>query len=193
MDLQTEKAALRARALARRGAHGAIARPDTGRRLAGNFHAAVTVPAGAVVSGFWPSKGEIDVRPLLGDLAAAGHACALPVVAGRGRPLVFRAWTPETVLVRGVLDIPVPPGDAAVLEPDFLLVPLLAFDRAGNRLGWGAGYYDITLDALRATRAVTAIGIAYAAQEVDFVPHGPQDQRLDWIITETEAIRTAQA
>ena len=93
-------------------------------------------------------------------------------------------------MAAGAFGIPAPPPEAAEVVPEVLLVPLLAFDRAGHRVGWGAGFYDRTLETLRAARAIIAIGVAFAVQEVDFVPHGPHDQPLDWIVTEAEAIRT---
>jgi 5-formyltetrahydrofolate cyclo-ligase len=190
MTLDTDKQAVRIRAAAARDALGDVARAAAGAKLSAVFADQIVLPADAVLSGFWPSKGEIDLRPLLHDVHGRGHSCALPVVVKRGQPLVFRAWTPATELVTGAFGIPAPPPEAATVVPDVLLVPLLAFDRAGNRAGWGAGFYDRTLAALRAVRATQAIGVAFAVQEVDFVPHGPHDQPLDWIVTEAEAIRT---
>jgi 5-formyltetrahydrofolate cyclo-ligase len=125
----------------------------------------------------------------MADLAAQGHALCLPVVQGRGKPLLFRAWRRGDALVRGSLGIPAPGPEAAPLVPGLLLVPLLAFDREGFRLGHGAGYYDMTLAGLRAAGPVLAVGIAYAGQEVARVPREVHDQSLDWVITESEAIR----
>ena len=189
MTLDSEKQTLRAQAAAARETLDAAARDAAGAALGTVFLSHIALPAGAVVSAFWPSKGEIDLRTLLRTLDDAGYPCALPVVVKRGLPLVFRRWPPATVMDEGAFGIPASPADAATIVPDVLLVPLLAFDRAGNRLGWGAGFYDRTLAALRAERTIIAVGIAFAVQEVDFVPHGPHDQPLDWIVTESGAIR----
>jgi 5-formyltetrahydrofolate cyclo-ligase len=140
-------------------------------------------PPGAVVAGFWPLGREIDIRPLLAALDARGHAIVLPETPPRGQPLIFRRWTAATAMQRERFGTLCPAGE--VLAPDFLLVPLLAFDRAGRRLGYGAGYYDRTLAALPGR---PAIGCAYAAQEVDAVPAGPQDVRLDAVATERGVI-----
>ncbi len=193
MTLDLDKQALRKQAAAARGGLLATARNHAASSLRDLFCANISLSAGAIVSAFWPAKGEIDVLPLVRDLFDRGYMCALPVVIRRGQALEFRCWTPATALVPGNFGIPVPPEDCERVRPDVLLVPLLAFDRAGHRLGWGAGFYDRTLAGLRAERAVLAIGIAFAAQEVDCVPHGPHDEPLDWVVTEDEAIRTRAA
>ena len=144
---------------------------------------------GKIVSGFLPYRTEIDVMPLLKRLNREGWRSALPVVMGKGVPLLFRNWTHGDEMVRGVWDIPVPPEEAGEVLPDVLLVPLLAFDRQGYRLGYGGGFYDRTLHKLRGLKEIVAIGIAYAAQEVDAVPRGPYDQPLDWVMTEAETFR----
>ena len=110
----------------------------------------------------------------------------MPVVVGDGLPLGFRSWAPGDAIVPGNWNIPVPADTATALLPDALLVPMLAFDRQGYRLGYGGGYYDRTLLALRALKPVIAIGVAYAAQEVAEVPREPFDQRLDYVMTEKE-------
>jgi 5-formyltetrahydrofolate cyclo-ligase len=148
----------------------------------------LALPAGTVISGFMPLRSEINPLPLMRRLADAGAALALPVVAGRGQPLVMRAWRFGEPLLAGVWGIREPPSTAAEVLPDLLLVPLLAFDRAGARLGYGAGYYDMTIAALRARKPVTAVGVAFAAQEVARVPTGPRDARLDLVLTEREII-----
>ena len=148
----------------------------------------VEIPPGAVVSGFSPLKSEISPLPLLRRLADAGASLALPVVVGRGQPLVMRAWSFGAPLVAGVWGIREPPPDAPELFPDILIVPLLAFDRRGHRIGYGAGYYDMTIARLRAMKRVTAIGIAFAAQEISAVAATPRDARLDLVLTEHEAI-----
>ena len=126
--------------------------------------------------------------PLLRRCAGDGAALALPVVVGRGHPLIMRAWAFGAPLTSGVWGIRQPPPAAPEVFPDILIVPLLAFDRRGHRIGYGAGYYDMTLARLRAMKTVTAIGIAFAAQEVDVVPTTPRDARLDLVLTEREII-----
>jgi 5-formyltetrahydrofolate cyclo-ligase len=146
------------------------------------------VMPGVIVSGFSPLKSEISPLPLLRRLADAGASLALPVVVGRGRPLIMRAWSFGAPLVSGVWGIREPPADAPELFPDILIVPLLAFDRCGHRIGYGAGYYDMTISRLRAMKPVMAVGIAFAAQEIAAVPATPRDARLDLVLTERGAI-----
>ena len=148
----------------------------------------VEVMPGIIVSGFSPLKSEISPLPLLRRLADAGASLALPVVAGRGKPLIMRAWSFGAPLVSGVWGIREPPADAPELFPDILIVPLLAFDRSGHRIGYGAGYYDLTVSRLRTVKPVMAIGIAFAAQEIASVPATPRDARLDLVLTERGAI-----
>ena len=133
-------------------------------------------------------KSEIDPIPLLRKLAASGARLALPVVAGKGKPLIMRAWSVGEPLVAGVWGIREPGPQAPEVEPDVLIVPLLAFDRRGHRIGYGAGYYDMTIATLRAKKPVVAVGIAFAAQEIAAVPTAPSDARLDLVLTEREAI-----
>lgn len=146
-----------------------------------------------IVSGFFPFKNEISVLPLLAKLASEGWTTSLPVVLGEGQALQFRAWMPGEPTRPGVWDIPIPLESATEVVPDALLVPMLAFDRRGYRLGYGGGYYDRTLAGLRAMKPITAIGIAYSGQEITEVPHGTWDEPLDWIMTERGAFRTERA
>lgn len=141
----------------------------------------------AIVAGFWPIKDEIDIRPLMAELANQGCHLALPVVQARGKPLLFRAWSPGEPLEPGVFGTLQPFAHSAVLEPDILIVPLLACDEAGWRLGYGGGFYDRTLALLRARRKVTAVGVGFNAQLIAAVPHGPEDQPLDWLLTDQRA------
>ncbi|MDH5488610.1 MAG: 5-formyltetrahydrofolate cyclo-ligase [Rhodospirillaceae bacterium] len=145
--------------------------------------------ADSVVAGYWPMAGEMDVRPALVLLDRVGCLTALPEVVEKERPLRFRAWVPGEELVEGPHKTAHPLVTAPPMRPDVVLVPLLSFDRAGYRLGWGGGYYDRTLEALRKSGNVVAVGAAYSAQEVDEVPNDEFDQVLDWIITEKEAIK----
>jgi 5-formyltetrahydrofolate cyclo-ligase len=146
------------------------------------------IAPGTIVSGFMPLKSEINPLPLMQKLHEAGARLALPAVAGRGKPLIMRAWEFGAPLDRRQWGIREPKPDAEQAEPDVLLVPLLAFDRGGHRIGYGAGYYDMTINALRARKPVTAVGIAYAAQEVPKIPVTPRDARLDLVLTEREVI-----
>lgn len=144
---------------------------------------ALPLAPGAVISGYYSRGPEFDVSPMMTVLFLRGYRLTLPVVVARGAPLVFRAWRPGDAVVPGN-GADVPPPDAAELTPDLLIVPLVAFDRAGGRLGQGGGYYDRTLAARRARGPIRAIGVGYACQEVDRLPLGPYDQRLDGILTE---------
>lgn len=142
-----------------------------------------------IVSAFHSFGTEISTFELFDKLVADGWVTALPVVVAKNTPLVFRQWKPGDALVLGRWDIQIPSEAAPEVLPDVLLVPLLAFDREGFRLGYGGGFYDRTLEKLRAQKNVTAIGIAYAGQEVDEVPRDAYDQRLDWIMTEKETFK----
>ncbi len=148
----------------------------------------LALPANAVVAGFLPIRDELDPRPTLTALRELGLQMTLPVVIARNEPLVFRVWSPDAVLEPDAFGIPAPPVWAEVLSPDLLLVPMLAFDRKGERLGYGAGFYDITLTLLRAQRATIAIGVAFSAQEVEAVPVSARDVTLDAVITEDDVL-----
>jgi 5-formyltetrahydrofolate cyclo-ligase len=148
---------------------------------------------GPTVSAFIPFGEEIDTRPLLARLAADGFTTCVPVVVQLASPLEFRAWVPGEETVPGRWNIPVPPETAEVVEPDVLLVPLLAFDAAGFRLGYGGGFYDRTIERLRAIKPVLTVGVAYAGQQVDKVVRGAHDERLDWILTEAGAMKTGDS
>jgi len=185
--IEETKATLRREAVARRDALAAEARKAAAEAIAVRKFPLVLAP-GTIVSGFMPLKSEIDPLPLLRALANAGAVLALPVVIGRGKPLVMRAWQWGEPLLEGVWGIREPKPEAAQVEPDILLVPLLAFDRAGHRIGYGAGYYDLTIAQLRGRKAIVAIGLAFAAQEIAAVPATPRDARLDLVLTEREVI-----
>lgn len=178
--LDTEKAALRRQSLAsRRAVAGA------GEALRDVVLREFPPRPGCVIGGFWPMGSEIDTRPLLEALLARGHPIALPVTPPRGNPLTFRAWSLGSVMARGPMGTQ-HPADGPAVTPDWLIVPLLAFDRSGGRLGYGGGYYDRTLPLLG---GATAIGVAYAAQEIPQVPTGPHDFRLNAIATEQGLVR----
>lgn len=139
----------------------------------------------AIVAGYWPMGDELDLRPLLQALHTRGFALALPVMVGLARPLIFRRWQPGDPLCAAEFGTREPTADKAVCCPDVLLVPLLAFDSQGGRLGYGGGFYDRTLAQFRTEGGrVCALGVALSAQEVSAVVCGPHDQPLDGIITE---------
>jgi len=189
-DILEEKMALRARIKAWRGGLGADVRARAAEAVARQGLGFLQPKAkGGVVSGFAPLADEFRVWPLLRRLAAEGFRLALPVMQGKGKPLLFRTWSPGDAMDTGVWGIAEPKADKAALEPDILRVPLLAFDRRGWRLGYGGGIYDRTLRALRARKAVVAVGLAHDEQEVDAVPHLDYDQRLDWALTPSGPIR----
>ncbi|MBV9736168.1 MAG: 5-formyltetrahydrofolate cyclo-ligase [Acidisphaera sp.] len=174
-DLFARKQAARTRAMAVR----AGCDPALGALLARHVLAERPPPGGAVVAGFWPMQREIDIRPLLAALHKAGHPVVLPVTPKRGLPLKFRRWWPERPMIGEAFGTMRPDGEE--MHPDWLLVPLLAFDRRGHRLGYGAGYYDRTLASLPGAEA---IGCAYAALELDEVPASEYDVPLAAVATE---------
>ena len=185
--IEDAKAELRVQARERRDALPAGVRATAARAIAARpFPVALTLRA--IVSGFMPLGSEINPIPLMRKLAGAGAQLALPVVGGRGKPLSMRVFDFGQRLVPGVWGIREPAPDAAEVFPDILLVPLLAFDRSGHRIGYGAGYYDLTIAALRARKTITACGLAFAAQEISSVPTTSRDARLDLVLTEREVI-----
>jgi 5-formyltetrahydrofolate cyclo-ligase len=184
---QALKNDLRAAAFTRRDALDGSQRAAAAQALA--LHATrFEVGPGCIVAGFSAIRTEIDPSALMDALHARGAALALPVAVGRGQPLVFRAWTKDTVLVRGLYGILEPSSDAEEVEPDIVLVPLAAFDRRGHRLGYGGGYYDRTLQGLRKTRRITAAGLAFSVQEIGKLPADAHDEPLDLVLTERDVI-----
>lgn len=159
-------------------------------RLMGQALPHLPVQEGTIVAGYWPIGSEMDPRPLMMALQDKGARLALPVVTVVGAELAFRAFDFTDQLAPGLMGTPEPQTDKPFLTPDILLVPLLGFDRQGLRLGQGGGFYDRTLESLRARHKVTAIGIAFAAQEVTNLPFLAHDQKLDAIVTEQGYIET---
>lgn len=186
-EVAVEKSVLRTRMLAARAGIDADARQRAADTICEIWRYGPLIDPPATVAGFWPIRGEFDPRPLM--MLISGHGCelALPVVTGRGKALQFRAWRPGDRLIAGSFGTLEPDRQRAEVEPDLLLVPFLAVDRDGYRLGYGGGYYDRTLSAMRNKRAVQAVGLGFELQRVDAVPHGPADQRLDWLLTEVGA------
>ena len=186
-ELAALKRDRRAKARSARSILAAAAPAGAASQAAQHFLDHIPLRAGLVLSGYWPVGDEGDPRPLMQAALQQGLLIGLPVVS-RDAPLTFRQWRPGETLEPAVMGIPVPAATAASVVPEVLIVPLLAFDAAGYRLGYGGGYYDRTLGALRrGERPVLAVGLAYAGQEVADVPHHVFDQPLDWVVTEREA------
>jgi len=184
-----DKRTLRRNALAARAMMAHATGPVAARRLAARVMELLRELPGRIVAGHVPVRHEIDIRPLMEQIAESGRTLVLPVVERRDAPLVFREWTPGDPLEEGEFGIPVPPRNRPERRPEILLVPLAAFDREGFRLGYGGGYYDRTLAALRAGGGmVTAVGVAYSGQEMDRLPREETDQPLDWIVTDRQTI-----
>jgi len=141
---------------------------------------------GQVVALYWPKGKEFDTGPLIEALLKQGVGCALPVIQKGSKELKFAKWDDSIPLVLGIYDVMQPQVSDTTqwVDPDIVVVPMLAFDRQGHRLGYGGGYYDTTLEALRSRKTVRAVGIGYSAQAVLFnLPSEPHDQKMDWIIT----------
>jgi 5-formyltetrahydrofolate cyclo-ligase len=183
MSANSSKGDLRTAALARRDALDVVHRTAAAQAIAARG-LPVAIKPGAVVAGYSPIRSEIDPVFLMRTLAARGARLALPAIMARGKSLAFRAWSPGDRLMLGPLGILEPSPAAAELVPDIMLVPLAAFDRAGHRIGYGAGHYDVTLAYLRKVKAIVALGIAFAVQEIKTVPMQPHDVALDYVLTE---------
>jgi 5-formyltetrahydrofolate cyclo-ligase len=188
-DPAEEKRALRVSAAAKRGlAHAADVSAAAANAVRDRFLAHVPIAAKAVIGGYWPTGTELDSRPLLTALHQRGHVIGLPR-APRRQPLVYHRWSPDDPLVAGTFGIMMPNHDRPTVVPDVMIVPMLAFDAQGRRIGYGGGNSDRTMAELRRRKPLMCVGIAYAAQEVERVPEEAFDQRLDWIVTEKEARR----
>ena len=186
MPSNSAKATLRKEATERRAALRSLV-AELSRRISGHFLQSVAVAPRAVVSAYCAIGDEADPGPVIAELRRRGHRIVLPRVAGRNLPLDFHLVEPDTKLVPGGFGLSEPSADWPKLVPDVLIVPLLAFDANGYRIGYGAGYYDRTLRRLRDEKQITAVGFAFAVQEFALVPHMEHDERLDWIVTENGA------
>ena len=192
LSTPADKATFRTRARALRRDIVRAAGDDAPARLADVFMDALDafgLVSGATIAAFWPLADEVNLCPLMVALDQRGFRVALPVVMAPDTPLLFRRWQTGMTLEAGPLGTCHPPADAETMVPDLVLVPLLAFDRRGYRIGYGGGFYDRTLDALRRTGNVIAVGVAFAGQEVPVVPTDEYDQPLDWMLCETGLIR----
>lgn len=181
--VKNEKKVLRARMRERRA--DLIAKDGARRAASVAAHGIEFLSAAnrSIVSAFSSMHDELDTGPMMLRLAADGYRVALPVMQGKGKPLLFRAWAPGDAMNEGIWGIREPKDDKPVLAPDVFLVPLLAFDRHGWRLGYGGGFYDRTLREARSARPIVAVGFGLDEQEVDAVPHLDYDERLDWVLT----------
>lgn len=193
-DIKAAKQAMRADAKKRRREANAKAGPGAAAMFADSFlsvAADLGIRSGTVVAGYWAMADEFDVRPLLEKLVLEdGVVGALPVVVENDAPLIFRQWRPGLALDSGGFGTHHPPESVPECTPDVVMVPLLAFDRTGYRVGWGGGFYDRTLELLRKRpEGVIAVGTAFAGQEVEVVVHDDLDQPVDWVITEEGAMR----
>lgn len=186
-SISDAKAALRKTAKAVRKQASATHRATAAQMFAKYGIGFAGVGAPAIVSGYMPIGDEADISDLMEHLARDGFGIALPVMVGKGKPLQFRRWRPGDVLDEVQWRIREPGETAEIVAPDVMLCPLLAFDEAGFRLGYGGGFYDRSLAEIRAAKQVITIGIAFDEQRVDAVPRDAYDQRLDWILTPSGA------
>lgn len=186
MSLEAAKKAARAQAFAARKAAHAVQAPGA----AGKLSEVLAGYRGVALAGYMPIRSEIDPLPAMEEAAAHGPVC-IPVIIGAGQPLRFALWEPDMALVAGAFGAMIP-ADPVWLEPEILIVPLVGFDRQGGRLGYGGGFYDRSLEALRAKRATLAIGFAFAAQELEALPQEATDQPLDYVVTERDVIAMGQ-
>ncbi len=187
MSFDNDKRILRGAMLAWRGGLSEDKRRAAAMGLVETWRYEQPVEPPAIVAGFWPMTEELDIRPLMIELINQGCQLALPVVAAKKQPLVFRAWRPGDPLEAGAFGTLQPTARRAVVEPEVLIVPLLAVDEEGWRLGYGGGFYDRTIEVLRARKRVVAVGVGFNEQIVPEVPHDLNDQRLDWLLTDKRA------
>ena len=173
-------------AFERRMALGAEERAQWSAQMTKRFLSEIDLPpSDAVISGYVPANNEIDVRPLMTELVKRGYRCSVPYNVEKELLLDFLEWTPQTVLYKGLYNIPQPdPAQAAALLPDFLIVPMVAFDSACNRMGYGSGYFDRTFAHMKKIHKFRAIGVGFEAQKYDSVPIDQHDYRIDAVVTE---------
>lgn len=176
----------RQRLIAARLALSVAERVDLSERISARLRPELGTVQGRCISAYWPLRGEPDLRDLLRGLCESGARCVLPVVVEKGQPLLFRQWTPGCVMARGIWDIPFP-ADGEVLVPEVLLAPVVGFDPCTYRLGYGGGYFDRTLAALRTPRRVIGVGYEFAALATIYpLSH---DVPMDAIVTESRVWR----
>ena len=190
MTIAQQKEILRREARARRASLKAAA-PDAARAIAKNFISTLTLYSNVVVAGYVAAHDEIDPAELIKALRWRGAVIALPSVAAKSGPLAFHRWDQKHTPVKGSYGLLEASPDWPLIAPDVVLVPLLAFDDEGFRLGYGGGYYDRSLRALRDSKSVLAVGLAFAGQEITDLPHDANDEKLDWLVTEKGARKFA--
>lgn len=189
MSIAEDKQRLRQQARARRAETNASLGKSAGAAIQAQFEKSIRVPSLAVIGGYWPMRSEMDVVPLLTALQKKGHRIVLPVVEGDA-PLTFRPWKPGVAMESGPGGTLHPTATAGSATPTVLLVPLLAFDSVGQRLGNGGGHYDRTIAQLREGGGTPlVIGLAFSSQRVEKLPAEPHDQKLDWVVTERGATK----
>ena len=184
MSIDREKSEFRKTSLASRRWAAEKSSPDALVSLSDHLVAQFGEMSGQIVSGYLAIGTEINVAPAIARLEQAGLVATLPVVTAAAQPLKFRRWTAGTQMEPGPLRTCHPAANSPEMTPDLLIIPMLAFDADGYRIGWGGGFYDRTLWKLRAEKKVIAIGAAFEAQRVEKVPRDEHDARLDWIATE---------
>ncbi len=189
-EIDEEKTALRVIARERREEFHAREGIGAALRVRDRFLARVPIAPHAIVSAYWPFGAELDPRPLMEALHRRGHSLALPVAERRGTPLIFRRWKPGDQMSQHRFGMSEPLNDSPRVDPDVMLIPLIAFDGQGNRLGYGGGFYDRTLTVQRKIKKTLAVGVAYEVQRVERIPVDIHDQKLDWIVTEAMALET---
>jgi len=182
-DLETAKAEARKQAMAQRAALNSSERAEAAKAAAEHFFQKVDLTEGQLVAAYWPIRDEIDAKPLLTRLMDSGQPVCLPVVMGRDEPLIFRLWEQDTPLYEAGFGTLVPAESAPVVTPEFMIIPLLGFDKTGTRLGYGRGHYDRTIATME--KKPVLVGYAFSAQELETIPREPHDVPLDYLITET--------
>lgn len=164
-------------------------RTDASMHAARNLLNAIEINQHSIVALYDPIDTELHIEPLYDALIERGVTVCLPVVAKKNAPLIFRRYEDGAPLIEGRYGARTPEESQPEIDPNIIVVPLLAFSRHGDRLGYGGGFYDRTIAKLRSKTTIVTIGYAYGAQQVDALPVSPLDQRLDWIITERSAMR----
>lgn len=181
-DVTDEKSSAREAAFARRK----VAHATAGTDVAAHLAAVLSQYRGLPISGYLPIRTEIDPLPAMAEAAAYGPV-GVPVISGPGLPLKFARWSPDIELVAGTFGASIP-AQLDFFEPELLIVPLVAFDALGGRLGYGGGFFDRTLELLRGRRPTLAVGFAFDEQETDELPLEPTDQPLDMLITQSRVL-----
>jgi len=182
-DIEEAKAALRIKARTQRAALADAAKADAAHAAANAFLDGVPLGPTDIVAAYWPIREELDVKPLLTRLMDSFQPVCLPVVVGAEEPLDMRLWEQGAPLYPSGFGTLAPSEMAPRVDPDVVIVPLLAFDATGTRLGYGGGYYDRTLARMK--KRPRLIGFAFAGQELASIPREPHDLPLDAVVTET--------